>query len=202
MTHQHEQYEWANIWWNNADDTTLPRVLLIGDSISCAYSPIVTARLTGVVQVDRLGTSRSLNDPALHKETTYLLSEFPYTVIHFNNGLHGWHLDEVAYGDSLHAYVRYLQDGAPAAQLIWGSTTPVAMPNNTNLLKSERNDLVLRRNAIAYDIMAEFGIPVNDLYAVIIGHTDLMASDGVHYTEPGSTLLGNTVADAIRSALG
>jgi len=30
-----EKYEWDNVWWESADSTGVPRVLYIGDSISC-----------------------------------------------------------------------------------------------------------------------------------------------------------------------
>lgn len=60
-----EQFEWTNIWCNNANDLTLPRMLLIGDSIACGYSPIVIKQLQGKANVDRLGTSRSINDPVM-----------------------------------------------------------------------------------------------------------------------------------------
>ena len=60
-----EQCEWSNHWWDCANDPSLPRVLTIGDSICCGYSPVVTRLLQGKAHVDRQGTSRSLNDPLL-----------------------------------------------------------------------------------------------------------------------------------------
>ena len=35
----HESIEWCDIWISHADETNLPRVLLIGDSITRAYYP-------------------------------------------------------------------------------------------------------------------------------------------------------------------
>lgn len=71
-----EQFEWTNIWCNNANDLTLPRVLLIGDSIACGYSPIVIKQLHEKANVDRLGTSRSINDQVLIKETTLMVEHY------------------------------------------------------------------------------------------------------------------------------
>jgi hypothetical protein len=49
-----EQYEWSNSWWNSVDDHALPRALLVGDSISCGYGPVVD---------DRIANSRGVHDP-------------------------------------------------------------------------------------------------------------------------------------------
>ena len=51
------------------------------------------------------------------------------------------------------------------------------------------------------------GIQVNDLYAVVMnaGAGKVLRDDGVHFTEAGSKLLGEAVANAIRkcaSAIG
>ena len=48
-----ETSEWANIWWDHADDPTMDRVLLIGDSISVGYTQPVIQRLQGIALVDR-----------------------------------------------------------------------------------------------------------------------------------------------------
>ena len=41
----HESIEWCDIWISHANETNLPRVLLIGDSITRAYYPEVEKRL-------------------------------------------------------------------------------------------------------------------------------------------------------------
>jgi hypothetical protein len=42
-----ESIEWCDIWISHANETNLPRVLLIGDSITRAYYPEVEKRLEG-----------------------------------------------------------------------------------------------------------------------------------------------------------
>ena len=37
-----EHYEWDNTWWDSADVTGTPRVLYIGDSISCGARKVAT----------------------------------------------------------------------------------------------------------------------------------------------------------------
>lgn len=81
-----EQYEWLNIWWDCANDPALPRVLLIGDSIACGYSAVVTRELEGKYHVDRLGTSRSINDPVLLQATEMMLRACTKSQVRCYNG--------------------------------------------------------------------------------------------------------------------
>ena len=192
----HERYEWSNIWWDCADDTTLPRVLLIGDSISCGYSAIVTKLLEGKVHVDRLGTSRSINDPVLLKETVMMLAEYPYAAVHFNNGLHGFHLDAPAYAAALGRYLALIREHAGDARLIWASSTPITVNGDVNTL-NESNQVVTARNAVAAEVMGQAGVPVNDLYSVVLGKPELRSNDGYHYNGQGYDVLGKAVADAV-----
>jgi hypothetical protein len=195
-----EQYEWSNIWWDCANDTKLPRVLLIGDSISVGYSPVVTKLLKDKVHVDRLGTSRSINDPMLLKETAIVLEDTPYLVIHINNGLHGFHLTGPQYAEGLRKYLSMLRSLCPQAKVIWGTSTPITARDDTKTLDA-KNEVVLTRNEIAAPVAAEFGLPTDDLYQVVVGKSELRAGDGYHYNAAGYDLLGAAVAESIRKAL-
>jgi lysophospholipase L1-like esterase len=195
-----EKYEWSNNWWNNADDPTLPRVLLIGDSISCGYGPFVIERLTGHVNVDRMANSRGPHDPILFKEIRLALEDWPYKVIHFNNGLHAGHLTDDQYAQCLKDYLRLIKQFAGTAHLIWASSTPVFQTVEGYPLNESVNSQVIRRNAVAAEIMAENNIPINDLYTLVIGN-NLRAVDGYHYNEQGYRLMANAVADRILNLL-
>ena len=48
-----ESIEWVDIWIPDANGTTLPRVLLIGDSITRGYYPQVAEKLKGKASVAR-----------------------------------------------------------------------------------------------------------------------------------------------------
>lgn len=157
-----EKYEWSNIWWDCANDPKLPRVLLIGDSISCGYNKVVTNLLAGKVHVDRFGTSRSINDPMLLKETAIILEEYEYVAIHFNNGLHGFHLKGPAYAAALAEYVKLLRRIRPEAKLIWGASTPITERGDVETLGGG-NEVVTTRNALAEKLMKDQGIPISDL---------------------------------------
>jgi len=195
-----EQYEWFNLWWDCADDPTLARVLLIGDSIACGYSPVVTKELEGKYHVDRLGTSSSINDPALLQTTEMMLKQYRYAAVHFNNGLHGFHLDGPTYAAALRDYVALIKGLTPNAKLVWGSSTPITESGEPQTL-DPKNETVTTRNTLAAAMMQEQAIPIDDLYAVVAGKPDLRSNDGYHYNAAGYEALGKAVADAILKAI-
>ena len=192
-----EQFEWTNIWCNNANDRTLSRVLLIGDSIACGYSPIVIKQLQDKANVDRLGTSRSINDPVLIKETTLMLEDCNYIAVHFNNGLHGWHLDDKPYVKYLRQYTQLLQKLSNGAKLIWASTTPITVQGDIQTIDLEKNNKVLRRNALAEEIMQEYDIPISDLYQLVLNKAELRGADGYHYNADGQRVQGEAISELL-----
>jgi len=197
----HEKYEWSNIWWDCADDAALDRVLLIGDSISVGYTDPVIAHLKDTAHVDRLANSRGITDPALIKEITYVLGEFRYKAIHFNNGLHGFHISDELYGSQLAHLVHVLARYGQGAKIVWASSTPVTVPGEPSKLDPEKNAIVLRRNEVASAVMQDSKISIDDLYSVVVGRPELSLGDGYHYTPEGYAVLGNEVFEALARML-
>ena len=74
-----EAIEWCDIWISHANETNLPRVLLIGDSIARDYYPEVEKRFAGKAFVARLATSRFVADPVLLREIELVLSQERYS---------------------------------------------------------------------------------------------------------------------------
>jgi lysophospholipase L1-like esterase len=196
-----ETFEWSNNWWDHADDSALPRVLLIGDSISCGYGPKVIKNLEGRVHVDRMANSRGVHDPILFKEIRIALENYAYKVIHFNNGLHALHLSDEDYRRGLEKYVDMIHELSRGAAMIWASSTPITQTIAGYPFDEEKNDIVIRRNAVARTIMNERNISINDLYSVVVGKSDLLAGDGYHYNDKGYEILGKVVANAISEKL-
>lgn len=197
----HENIEWLDIWVPDTQITNLPRVLLIGDSITRAYYPLVYGDLKGKAVVSRLATSKCAADPVLIKEVSLLLEQYKFDVIQFNNGMHGWGYTEEEYGAGLKKLVHALRKEAPGAKLIWATTTPVRNPRDLSLLNDARTKRVQARNRIAAQIMSKQNIPTDDLFRLVANRPDYYKSDGVHPNTKGESAEAGQVAASIASFL-
>ena len=195
-----EGTEWCNIWMPNANKHDLPRVLLIGDSVTQGYGPDVEKELAGKAYIARLATSRCVGDPVLYAEIAALLGAETFDVIHFNNGLHGvGSVSEKEYAEFLPQMLAHIRKLAPQAKLIWATCTPSHVNGKFEQL-APNNANVTERNRISTELMAKEGIPVNDLYALMLPHPEFCA-DGLHYKAEGKAMQGKQVAAQILKVL-
>lgn len=195
-----EDIEWLDVWLPNTNSPDLPRVLLIGDSITRGYGPQVEADLKGKAYVGRMATSKSLGDPALLEEVALVLQEQAFDVVHFNNGMHGEGHSEEEYAAALPALLATLRRYAPNAKLIWASTTDVRQRNHLETA-DQKTDRIVQRNRAAAAIAQKENIPIDDLFSLVRGHPDYHAQDGVHFSEKGSEILAAQVSDSIAKLL-
>jgi len=182
----------------------LPRVLLIGDSISIGYTLPVRELLKGKANVHRIPVNGGPTPNGLRHLKEWL-GTGKWDVIHFNWGLHDLKFMEdgarqVAIGQyaaNLRQLVKILKQ--TGAKLIWASTTPVP----TEEVKPPRkNDDVIAYNAVAKQIMDENGISIDDLYAFALPIlSSIQRPANVHFTEGGSRALAEQVVKSIKSAL-
>src|SRR6266446_5274422 len=197
-----EAIEWCDIWITHANETNLPRVLLIGDSITRDYYPEVEKRLAGKAFVARLATSRFAADPVLLKEIALVLDQIKFDVIHFNNGMHGWQHSEAEYRKAFPQCVAAIRARAPQAKLIWATTTPLrdgkAVAHDSQAEYSDER--VTARNAIATEIVTAQKIPINDLNAAIRGHPEYH-NDNVHFNNQGIQIQAAQVSAQIEKLL-
>lgn len=195
-----ENIEWLDVWVPGNNTKGLPRVLLVGDSITRGYYKTVEDQLKGKAIVCRLTTSKSVGDPGLLAEVKLVLGQYAFDVVHFNNGLHGWGYSEEEYAKALPELVRVIQADAPRAKLIWATTTPVREPDKLEKI-SAKTERVIARNQIATRLMANQKIPTNDLYALVIDHPEWHGRDGTHFNAKGTTAEGEAVARSILAIL-
>ncbi|HTA29468.1 MAG TPA: SGNH/GDSL hydrolase family protein [Candidatus Cybelea sp.] len=197
-----ESIEWCDIWISHANETNLPRVLLIGDSITRDYYPEVEKHLAGKAFVARLATSRFAADPVLLTEIELVLDGTRFDVIHFNNGMHGWQHSEAEYGKALPKVLRTIRAHAPKAKLIWATTTPLrdgkGVTYDTHAEYSDER--IAARNAIAAEIMTARKIPTDDLNAAVRGHPELH-SDNVHFNSQGTQIQAAQVSAEVEKLL-
>ena len=186
------------------DDPALPRVLLIGDSISMGYTLPVRELLRGRANVHRIRTNGGPTTNGLRSLKTWL-GTGKWDVIHFNFGIHDMKFMEPgkqqvppeAYEKNLRDIVKQLQ--ATGARLIWASTTPIP---DGELNPKRTFDKVPTYNALALKVMTEAGVTLNDLNAHITPHlTRLQNPKDVHFNKEGSEFLGRQVAASIAAEL-
>jgi hypothetical protein len=198
----HESIEWCDIWVSHANETNLPRVLLIGDSIVRDYYPEVEKHLAGKAFVARLSTSRFAADPILLKEIELVLSANRFDVIHFNNGMHGWQHSEAEYRKAFPKLIKTIRASGPKAKLIWATTTPLREGKGVTYdTKAEYSDgRIAARNAIAAEIVTAQKIPTDDLNAAMRGHPEFH-SDNVHFNGQGIQVQAARVSAEIEKLL-
>jgi GDSL-like Lipase/Acylhydrolase family len=194
-----ENIEWCDVWMPDMNQHDLPRVLLIGDSITRAYYPAVEKDLKGRACVARVTTSKSLGDPAFLAEVSTFLSEAKFDVIHFNNGMHGWGYSEEDYRRAFPQLLETLHRLAPNAKLIWATTTPVQPAGIRK--PGPNNDRIEARNAIAAAAVKGEDIPVDNLFSLVQSHPEYYKPGGIHFNDQGIAVEARQVADEISRLL-
>lgn len=188
----------------SSEDVTLPRVLLIGDSIMNGYRGQVYGLLKGKANVDVWLTPLHLKSEHLHADLHSVLEQGPYEVIHFNIGLHGWPKGRILVGEYeslLNAYVNTIRSRAQGAKLIWVSTTQITEKGKPITLDPINNKTITDRNAIAARVMKQYDIPVNDLYALMSDKLQLARGDKFHWDSDGYVRMAKQVVTFIHQAM-
>ena len=193
---QRENTEWTDVWFPNSNDHDLPRVALIGDSITRAYFAGVESNLKGKAYCARIATSKAIGDPALPTQLAAFLSEAKFDVVHFNIGMHGWEYSEDEYRRYLPELLAAIRKGAPGAKLVWASTTPVRKDKSPG----PDNQRIVARNRIAREFFEKQNIAIDDLHAVMVDQANLH-SDDVHFNPEGSKMLAAQVAASVEKLL-
>lgn len=187
------------------DEPGLPRVLLIGDSISIGYTLPVRELLKGKANVHRIPQNGGATEVGLEKMKSWL-GDGKWDVIHFNFGLHdAKYASETTQRATREQYAANLrtlitQMKATGAKLVFATTTPV--PKGGVLSPTRKFDSIEERNKIATQLMQEQGVAIDDLYAVVL---PVMAKVGrendVHFAPEGYEVLAKAVAESVEAQL-
>lgn len=196
---------------------SLPRILILGDSISMGYTHPVRLQLKGDFEVFRpkhedgkpencQGTTNAL----IHLDRW--LGDQPWDLIHFNFGLHDLkhvhpetgknsfnpkdpqQAEPKIYKKNLLAIVETLK--TTGAKLVFATTTPYPTPVDGPFRMAGE---ALKYNKIAIRIMEKEDIAINDLYAFVKPQMqEIMIPKNVHFLDHGNEVLGKEVARVIR----
>jgi len=186
------------------DNPKLPRVLLIGDSISIGYTAPTRELLKGKVNVHRIPENGRHTDWGLENLNKWLRGEL-WDVIHFNWGLHdvkywkngkldlsGEQLNSIKnYEKKLEKLVKRLK--LTKAELIWASTTPVPEGSKGRIPGDAK-----KYNQAAKRVMQMNGIHINDLFNHVFPNLEkYQRPQNVHFIPEGSKFLAEKVAKEI-----
>ena len=174
-----ETWEWDNAWIEHTDDKETRRVLYIGDSISVDTRKAANRLAGDSLRVDSFSTSKAVDNPHFCEAVRLFASQQPKRdAILFNNGLHGWHLDDVT------EYPRYYE-GMIKYLLATYPDTPVMPVFTTHVASKKRDERVKIRNTAVKTIAAKYGLTVVDFYAPTAANPAMLGGDGVHFTPEG-----------------
>ncbi|MFT5124970.1 MAG: hypothetical protein ACI9TH_003583 [Kiritimatiellia bacterium] len=193
------------------DDPALPRVLLIGDSISIGYTLGVRELLKGKANIHRPPTNCGPTILGVAQIDAWL-GDGKWDVIHFNWGLHdlkfmgpnGENLADPnvghqqvppeAYEKNLDQLVQRLKK--TGATLIWRNTTPVPSGSKGRVVGDSA-----KYNEIAAKVMKKHGVPTHDMYSYVMAHPEIQLKANVHFSKEGSQQLAETVVKEIEATL-
>jgi lysophospholipase L1-like esterase len=185
-------------------DASLPRVLLIGDSITNGYLEPVRKELAGKANIDAWITPTTQADKNLGATLEAILSQHDYAVVHFNLGLHGWQKGRIPEGQFeplTRLMVQNLRKSAPKAKLIWATITPVTVKGAPEKLNPDIQPTIDQHNAMALKVMKEEGVTINDLSTLMLKNLPLAAGDMFHWKKEGMVLITAAVTEAITAAI-
>jgi len=193
------------------DVAGLPRVLLIGDSISIGYTVPVREALRGKANVHRPATNCGPTTRGVQSIDQWL-ADGKWDVIHFNFGLHDLkyvddagknappdkghpQVSEGDYEKNLETIVVRMKK--TGAKLIFASTTPVPAGSDARVKGDEQ-----KYNAIARRVVQRHGVLIDDLYDFAQPRlTEIQLPANVHFKPEGYKQLADQVAASVLKAI-
>jgi lysophospholipase L1-like esterase len=185
----------SNAWDFVKDDPALPRVLLIGDSVSRGYTQAVRKYLAGRANVHRAPANCGPTATGLKKIGIWL-GDGRWDLIHFNFGIHDRKTPIADYAERLEQLVSRMKQ--TDATLVWATTTPIPdVPEKRFSAAS-----IVERNEAAAEVMKKHGVLTDDLFSAVSPKLgEFQNPDDVHFNGKGYDFLGKQVADSILNAL-
>ena len=199
---------------------SMPKILILGDSISIGYTPFVQEMLKDKAIVNR--PMKGDGKPENCQGTTFgvesidrWIGDTKWDLIHFNFGLHDLKRVDPETGANimnkdhphqadLKQYKKNLDEIVAklvktGAKLIFATTTPYP-----DVVEGPVRDpgLPVKYNKQALKIMKKNNIPINDLHAFVLPKmAELQLPKNVHFTKPGSEALARQVVKAMINQL-
>jgi lysophospholipase L1-like esterase len=195
-THKRDKLAGKSSAWDFVQDKLgLPRVLLIGDSVSRGYTQDVRKALEGKANVHRAPENCGPSANGIKKIDAWL-GESKWDVIHFNFGIHDRATPLPDYTQRLEHLVERMKK--TGAKLVWASTTPI--PEDAG--KNQKAESIIERNTAAASIMQKHNVVIDDLFGAVTPHlAKLQNPNDVHFNAEGYEFLGKQVATVLETQI-
>ncbi len=182
-------------WGYIVDDPDLPRILLIGDSISRSYTVSVRKLLEGKANLHRAPANCGSTDSGIKNMAVWLdQSGTQWDIVYFNFGIHDRKKTPEQYAANLEKVIELLQP--TGAKLIFARTTPFRVKDEGD------EDGAPPLNATSDAVMAAHGIPVDDLHGIVLEQIEtLQGEDRTHFNAEGIKLLAAHVAATLEASM-
>ncbi len=188
-----EEYEWDDLWWERNDDTTHPRLMYVGDSISRGIRQHWNGATGARWYLDNYATSKAVDNPFIIPMAVNFFRQQPnpYDAVLVNGNMHGWHLTDDAFRTHYEALIKALKEAC--------GDVPLVVVTSSAFVDGEKDKTVQARNAIAKALAEKFDLPVIDLYPL---SQTLPYTDGAHLTGEGYCGLARLISDVLPTVLG
>ncbi len=181
-------------WDYVKDDPALPRVLLIGDSISRGYTVPVRNDLEGKANVHRAPANCGPTRSGLEKLDVWT-GKGKWDIIVVNFGIHDRKTPSKIYEKNLKKIIAKLK--RKTKTILWVTSTPVPEGANEYIKGS-----IDRLNDVATPLMKKKRIQVIDLHAYILPKLDqYQLQKNCHFNNEGYSYMGGLVAESILKSL-
>lgn len=181
------------------DSPKLPRILLLGDSISRGIWT-ETQNLFGSLANIQGAPTNCHGFDLYNRNLQNWLGGCPRDVIQFNVGMHyGNHNDMQSYKNGLHRIVDRLKSHSPSAMIVIALTTPSPFdsPSTTpdkntcrNYGKFKKMGDVGKLNDAAKELAKELNVTISDRYSAILPKLGLVQKPcDIHFEKEGYELL-------------
>lgn len=200
-------------------DPSLPRILVIGDSISMGYRQYITDHFKGKAYVDYwitplmftlLPGNLAGDDAPIKRAWKGVLSNGPYDVVSLNPAtLHMWDpgkpercpVDD--FDKTMTDFASIPVELAPKTKFLWVRCTPISkkVEGGANVIDQPKNDRIAMLNQMTDPVMQKLGMTTVNLYEVGINHLDLALHDGIHWNADAYKLMAAEIIKAIETEL-
>ena len=189
---------------------SLPKVLLLGDSIRMSYQPVVAELLADRAQVVGPAENCQFSLYTLSALDRWVRELGQADIVHWNNGIHdaGHNPARTPLQIPLDAYRAHIDLIAGrllalTPHVVWATSTPVhpQRPFRDDTW-SWRNGELEQYNRAALEVAARHSLPVNHLHALVWSNVDAyLADDQLHLSPEGIDQCAGAVVAAVERFL-